>query len=84
MSSHHARFICIPRLQPYYGLRYRGVRTSGLGRCRCLRSVCDQTERLSPCCGRAAITVLKADQIVMSKPAGGPKPKAPGGQDNDD
>ena len=32
----------------------------------------------------AAITILKVDQIVMSKPAGGPKPKAPGGQDNDD
>ncbi len=31
----------------------------------------------------AAITILKVDQIVMSKPAGGPKPKAPQG-DNDD
>jgi T-complex protein 1 subunit theta len=26
----------------------------------------------------AALTVLKVDQIVMSKPAGGPKPRAPG------
>ena len=32
----------------------------------------------------AAITILKVDQIVMSKPAGGPKPRAPQGQDNDD
>ena len=32
----------------------------------------------------AAIFILKVDQIVMSKPSGGPKPKAPGGQDNDD
>jgi T-complex protein 1 subunit theta len=32
----------------------------------------------------AALTVLKVDQIVMSKPAGGPKPKAPGGADPDD
>lgn len=32
----------------------------------------------------AAITVLKVDQIVMAKPAGGPKPRAPGAQDGDD
>ena len=31
----------------------------------------------------AAITILKVDQIVMSKPAGGPKPRGPQG-DNDD
>ncbi len=31
----------------------------------------------------AAITVLKVDQIVMSKPAGGPKPRAPGPNDPD-
>lgn len=30
----------------------------------------------------AAMTVLKVDQIVMSKPAGGPKPKK-AGQDED-
>lgn len=29
----------------------------------------------------AALTVLKVDQIVMSKPAGGPKPRAPGAAD---
>ena len=27
----------------------------------------------------AAVTILKVDQIVMSKPAGGPKPGGPGG-----
>jgi T-complex protein 1 subunit theta len=32
----------------------------------------------------AATTVLKVDQIIMSKPAGGPKPKNPAGQDEDD
>ena len=32
----------------------------------------------------AAIFILKVDQIVMSKPSGGPKPKAPGRKDNDD
>jgi T-complex protein 1 subunit theta len=32
----------------------------------------------------AAITVLKVDQIVMAKPAGGPKPRAPGPNDPDD
>ncbi len=32
----------------------------------------------------AAITVLRVDQIVMSKPAGGPKPRKAGPQDNDD
>lgn len=31
-----------------------------------------------------ALTVLKVDQIIMSKQAGGPKPKAPGPQDADD
>eukprot|EP00916_Digyalum_oweni_P004824 GHVL01008653.1.p1 GENE.GHVL01008653.1~~GHVL01008653.1.p1 ORF type:complete len:546 (+),score=96.77 GHVL01008653.1:52-1689(+) len=31
----------------------------------------------------AAITVLKVDQIIMAKPAGGPKPGAPGPQDED-
>ena len=30
----------------------------------------------------ATITVLKVDQIVMSKPAGGPKPRAPGPADD--
>ena len=30
-----------------------------------------------------AITVLRVDQIIMSKPAGGPKPKAPGAPDED-
>jgi len=30
----------------------------------------------------AAVTILRVDQIVMSKPAGGPKPKQ-GGQDDD-
>ena len=29
----------------------------------------------------AALTILRVDQIVMSKPAGGPKPKAPGAPD---
>ena len=29
----------------------------------------------------AAITILRVDQIVMSKPAGGPKPRAPGAPD---
>jgi T-complex protein 1 subunit theta len=32
----------------------------------------------------AAITVLKVDQIVMAKQAGGPKPRAPGSADPDD
>ena len=31
----------------------------------------------------AAVTVLKVDQIVMSKPAGGPKPRQ-GANDPDD
>ena len=31
-----------------------------------------------------AMTVLRVDQIIMSKPAGGPKPRAPGSQDADD
>jgi len=32
----------------------------------------------------AAITVLKVDQIIVSKPAGGPKPRGQQGWDNDD
>ncbi|KAL3077341.1 hypothetical protein niasHS_013330 [Heterodera schachtii] len=32
----------------------------------------------------AAISVLKIDQIIMAKPVGGIKPKAPKGQDEDD
>lgn len=32
----------------------------------------------------AALTVLRIDQIIMSKPAGGPKAKDPGPQDEDD
>jgi len=32
----------------------------------------------------AAITVLKVDQIIVAKPAGGPKPKSQAGWDNDD
>ncbi|XP_071479827.1 T-complex protein 1 subunit theta-like [Diadema antillarum] len=32
----------------------------------------------------AAITVLRVDQIIMAKPAGGPKVRQPGGADNDD
>lgn len=32
----------------------------------------------------AAITVLRVDQIIVSKPAGGPKPKSNAGWDNDD
>jgi len=32
----------------------------------------------------AAVTVLRVDQIIMAKPAGGPKGKAPGPQDQDD
>jgi len=31
----------------------------------------------------AAVTVLRVDQIIMSKPAGGPKVSAPGGEDDD-
>jgi T-complex protein 1 subunit theta len=31
-----------------------------------------------------ALTVLRVDQIIMSKQAGGPKPRAPGPQDADD
>lgn len=31
-----------------------------------------------------ALTILRVDQIIMSKPAGGPKPRAPGAQDADD
>ena len=31
-----------------------------------------------------ALTILRVDQIIMSKPAGGPKPRAPGSQDADD
>ena len=30
-----------------------------------------------------AITVLRVDQIIMSKQAGGPKPRAPGAPDED-
>jgi len=32
----------------------------------------------------AAVTVLKVDQIIMSKPAGGPAPRGPKPQDEDD
>lgn len=32
----------------------------------------------------AAITVLKVDQIIIAKPAGGPKPRGQQGWDNDD
>jgi len=32
----------------------------------------------------AAITVLKVDQIIVAKPAGGPKPRGTAGWDNDD
>ncbi|XP_072019103.1 T-complex protein 1 subunit theta-like [Amphiura filiformis] len=32
----------------------------------------------------AAVTVLRVDQIIMAKPAGGPKPPKGGGMDNDD
>ena len=32
----------------------------------------------------AALTILRVDQIIMAKPAGGPKPRAPGSQDADD
>lgn len=32
----------------------------------------------------AALTILRVDQIIMAKPAGGPKPRAPGAQDADD
>ena len=32
----------------------------------------------------AAITVLRVDQIIMAKQAGGPKSRAPGPQDEDD
>lgn len=32
----------------------------------------------------AALTVLRVDQIIMSKPAGGPKPRGPAPQDEDD
>ncbi len=31
-----------------------------------------------------ALTILRVDQIIMSKPAGGPKSRAPGAQDEDD
>lgn len=30
----------------------------------------------------AAVTVLRVDQIIMSKQAGGPKPRGPGGDDD--
>lgn len=30
----------------------------------------------------AACTVLKVDQIIMSKQAGGPKPRGPGGDED--
>lgn len=33
---------------------------------------------------KTACTVLRIDQIIMSKPAGGPKPKGNQGWDNDD
>ncbi len=32
----------------------------------------------------AALTVLRVDQIIMAKPAGGPKPRGPAPQDEDD
>lgn len=32
----------------------------------------------------AALTILRVDQIIMAKPAGGPKARAPGSQDADD
>ena len=32
----------------------------------------------------AACTLLKIDQIILAKPAGGPKPKGNSGWDNDD
>lgn len=31
-----------------------------------------------------ALTVLRVDQIIMAKPAGGPKPKGTQGWDNED
>jgi T-complex protein 1 subunit theta len=31
----------------------------------------------------AAVTVLRVDQIIMSKQAGGPKPRGPGAGDDD-
>lgn len=33
---------------------------------------------------KAALTVLRVDQIIMAKPAGGPKPKSNSGWDNQD
>ncbi len=30
----------------------------------------------------AAVTILRVDQIIMSKQAGGPKPRGPGGDDD--
>ncbi len=32
----------------------------------------------------AAVTVLRVDQIIMAKQAGGPKPRGPGAADDDD
>ena len=32
----------------------------------------------------AAMTILKIDQIIVAKPAGGPKPKSHTGWDNED
>lgn len=32
---------------------------------------------------RSACTVLSVDEIIMSRPAGGPKPRGPGGDDDD-
>jgi T-complex protein 1 subunit theta len=31
----------------------------------------------------AVVTVLKVDQIIMAKQAGGPKPRGPGGDEDD-
>jgi len=31
-----------------------------------------------------ALTILRIDQIIVAKPAGGPKPKSNAGWDNDD
>lgn len=32
----------------------------------------------------AVVTILRVDQIIMAKPAGGPKPRAPRAADADD
>lgn len=76
-----------------FGSRFEGLLGSGAG-CYALPCsiICSRrtTERVRLVCrwalrlaADAAVTVLKVDQIIMAKQAGGPKPRAPNPMDDD-